>query len=89
MVGRTNALVRALVSSVNGMTGVVTLNANIAFNTEETYQSGTIGAELQNVITNEKIDALFPEEEIIIPDEEDNSNPIDPIIDNQVEEQGE
>lgn len=61
MVGRTNALVRALVSSVNGMSGVVVLNANIAYDDETTYESGTIGAELQNHITSETIDSLYGE----------------------------
>ena len=63
MIGRTNALVRALVSSVNGMTGIVTLNSNIAYDPSETYESGTIGAELQNLatdaITTEQINALY------------------------------
>ena len=63
MVGRTNALVRALVSSVNGMTGVVTLNANIAFDTEETYESGTLGAALNGelAIPTADIDSLYGE----------------------------
>lgn len=63
MIGRTNALVRALVSSVNGMTGIVTLNSNIAYDPSETYDEGTIGSELQNLatsaITEEQIDALY------------------------------
>lgn len=65
MIGRTNALVRALVSSVNGMTGVVVLNANIAYDPEEEYESGTIGEELQNIandkITDEEIDEMYGE----------------------------
>ena len=65
MIGRTNALVRALVSSVNGMTGVVVLDANIAYDPEETYQSNTIGAELQAMaadsITTEQIDDMYGE----------------------------
>ena len=56
MIGRTNALVRALVSSVNGMTGTVVLNANIAYDESETYQAGTIGAALNDRITDEMID---------------------------------
>ncbi len=59
MLGRTNAQVRPLVSSVNGMTGIVVLNANIAYDDEETYEQGTIGAKLQDTITNAQIDAMF------------------------------
>lgn len=62
MIGRTNALVRALVSSVNGMTGTVVLNANIAYDESETYQAGTIGAALNDRITDEMIDELFQED---------------------------
>lgn len=61
MIGRTNALVRALVSSVNGMTGVVVLDANIAYDPEEDYEDGTIGKELQNFITTNQIDSLYAE----------------------------
>lgn len=63
MLGRTNALVRPLVSSVNGMTGTVILNANIQFNTSETYEENTIGEYLKDVITDviteEQIENLF------------------------------
>ena len=59
MLGRTNAQVRPLVSSVNGMTGIVVLNANIAYDDEETYEQDTIGAKLQDTITNAQIDAMF------------------------------
>lgn len=63
MIGRTNALVRALVSSVNGMSGVVVLNANIAYDPTETYEANTIGKELQDmaqdIITDEQIDAMY------------------------------
>lgn len=86
MVGRTNALVRALVSSVNGMTGVVTLNANIAFDTEETYESGTLGAALNGelAIPTADIDSLYgetaeeesqPQEET--PEEETEEAPVE------------
>ncbi len=65
MIGRTNALVRALVSSVNGMSGVVVLNANIAYDPAETYEDNTIGKELQDMaqdtITDEQIDAMYGE----------------------------
>lgn len=65
MIGRTNALVRALVSSVNGMSGVVVLNANIAYDPAETYEANTIGKELQDMaqdtITDEQIDAMYGE----------------------------
>ena len=59
MLGRTNAQVRPLVSSVNGMSGVVVLNANIAYSDETTYDANTIGAKLQDTITNQQIDSLF------------------------------
>ena len=42
MVGRTNALIGALVSSVNGMTGAVILNANIAYDPSIEYDENTI-----------------------------------------------
>lgn len=65
MIGRTNALVRALVSSVNGMSGVVVLNANIAYDPTEPYEANTIGKELQDMaqdtITDEQIDAMYGE----------------------------
>ena len=102
MIGRTNALVRALVSSVNGMTGVVTLNANIAFDTEETYESGTLGAALNGelAIPTEDIDSLYgetaeedsqPQEET--PEEETEEEPVgepeEPSENNEQEEQTE
>lgn len=102
MVGRTNALVRALVSSVNGMTGVVTLNANIAFDTEETYESGTLGAALNGelAIPTADIDSLYgetaeeesqPQEET--PEEESEEEPVvepeEPSENNEQEEQTE
>lgn len=62
MIGRTNALVRALVSSVNGMSGVVELNANIVYDPTEEYEEGTIGEALQDFITETAIDTLFPED---------------------------
>ena len=102
MVGRTNALVRALVSSVNEMTGVVTLNANIAFDTEETYESGTLGAALNGelAIPTADIDSLYgetaeeesePQEET--PEEEHEEEPVgepeEPSENNEQEEQTE
>lgn len=102
MIGRTNALVRALVSSVNGMTGVVTLNANIAFDTEETYESGTLGAALNGelAIPTADIDSLYgetaeedsqPQEET--PEEETEEEPVgepeEPSENNEQEEQTE
>ena len=47
MVGRTNALIGALVSSVNGMTGAVILNANIAYDPSVDYEENTIGDALK------------------------------------------
>ena len=47
MVGRTNALIGALVSSVNGMTGAVILNANIAYDPSIDYEDNTIGDALK------------------------------------------
>ena len=47
MVGRTNALIGALVSSVNGMTGAVILNANIAYDPSIEYDENTIGDTLK------------------------------------------
>lgn len=47
MVGRTNALIGSMVSSVNGMTGAVILNANIIYDPQAEYDDGTIGAVLQ------------------------------------------
>lgn len=47
MVGRTNALIGALVSSVNGMTGAVILNANIAYDPTIEYDENTIGDTLK------------------------------------------
>lgn len=102
MIGRTNALVRALVSSVNGMSGVVTLNANIAFDTEETYESGTLGAALNGelAIPTADIDSLYgetaeedsqPQEET--PEEETEEEPVgepeEPSENNEQEEQTE
>lgn len=59
MVGRTNAILHSLVSSVNGMTGAVTLDANINFNSSETYENNTVGKALQAPITSEAIDAFY------------------------------
>lgn len=90
MIGRTNALVRALVSSVNGMSGVVILNANIIYDPSETYDPDTIGAELKNFITNESIDSLYGE--VIPPSEEgteDNENEIPDDANNDAEETSE
>lgn len=61
MIGRTNALVRALVSSVNGMSGVVVLNANIEFDAEEEYEYGTLGKALQSGIADSEISNLYGE----------------------------
>ena len=61
MIGRTNALVRALVSSVNGMTGVVVLDSNIAFDPEEEYENGTLGKALQTSISDDYIENMYGE----------------------------
>ena len=59
MVGRTNALLHSMVSSVNGKTGIVVLDPNdIAFDPNETYSDGTVGAKLQP-ITTAQIDSLY------------------------------
>ena len=63
MVGRTNALVHSMVSSVNGQTGVVVLTSNdINFDPTEAYAAGTVGAKLATVtpITTAQIDTLYP-----------------------------
>lgn len=64
MVGRTNALVHSMVSSVNGMTGIVVVTPNeINFDPTETYSSGTVGAKLATItpITTAQIDTLYPD----------------------------
>lgn len=44
MIGRTNALLRPLVSSVNGLTGIVEINAgNVPYDRTEEYNRGTVG----------------------------------------------
>ena len=63
MVGRTNALVHPLVSSVNGMSGVVVLTpGDIGYDGTAAYGSGTLGEAVQaanDVITSEMIQSMY------------------------------
>jgi len=63
MVGRTNAMLQPLVSSVNGMTGTVVITPNdISFDPSGTYNAGTVGKYLKDastIITHADIDSLY------------------------------
>ena len=69
MVGRTNALVHPLVSSVNGMSGVVVLTpGDISYDGTAAYSAGSLGEAVHDasqVITTAQIDSLYTDSPLL------------------------
>ena len=69
MVGRTNALLQPLVSSVNGISGVVVLTpGDIGYDSSAAYPAGSLGeavVEANTAITTAQIDSMYTVPDVV------------------------
>ena len=65
MLGSTNAFLYPMVSSVNGKSGIVVLSPNdIEYDPSQTYEAGTVGAEIESLASQISNDGVFEQSPI-------------------------